>query len=328
MKHLLYLCYKSLDGGRMNNQEMNSIYERTLLTKVVWMYYIEEMTQKDIAQAIGVSRLKVIKMLDTARSENLIQFKIPAADRKKIEIEQTLMKHFNLKDVFIVPTDGPANINESIAQAAAMYINDMAGDNTYINMGYGDTLGRVLNNLAHISDKRLSIISMTGGVTPYLPNDKSHIFNAQLYLVPSPLLMSSSETAQSILSEEPIKEIMEMTNLANISVVGIGGMDSESTIIKSNILSKNDFIKLEMQGAVGDILMHFIDKDGNLVHSDIEDKLISTSLNKVKSFGNVIGVAAGKNKIAAINASLKGGYINTLITDENTAKELIKQHSM
>lgn len=309
----------------MDKMEMSSIYERSLLTKVVWMYYIEGMTQKSIADAIGVSRLKVIKMLEEARSENLIQFKIPVADREKIEIEQALTKHYQLKDVFIVPTDDQDNINESIAQAAAMYINDMISDNAYINMGYGDTLGRVLNNLANISDKRLSIISMTGGVAPYLPNNKSHIFNAQLYLLPSPLLMSSAQTAKNILLEEPIKEIMEMTNLANISVVGIGGMDDEATIIKSDILGKKDFIKLEMKGAVGDVLMHFIDKDGQLVTSDIEEKLVGIGLEKVKSFDNVIGVAAGKNKISAIRAALKGGYINTLVTDEKTAKELIKE---
>ncbi|WCG22846.1 sugar-binding transcriptional regulator [Vagococcus lutrae] len=309
----------------MNKKSMTEIYERSLLTKVVWMYYIEGMTQKSIADTIGVTRLKVIKMLEQARSENLIQFKIPVADRIKIETERQLITHFNLNDVFIVPTDDPDNTNESIAQAAAMYINDLIEDNAYINMGYGDTLGRVLNNLANISEKKLSIISMTGGVEPYLPNNKSHIFNAQLHLLPSPLLMSSAETAQSILLEEPIKEIMEMTNLAKISVVGIGGIDEAATIIKTQILSKNDFIKLEMKGAVGDILMHFIDKDGNLVASDIEEKLVSISLDKVKDFDNVIGVAAGINKIEAIQAALRGGYINTLITDEKTALQLLER---
>lgn len=308
-----------------NTNSSENDYKRAILTKAVWMYYIEGMTQKDIAEAIGTTRLKVIKMLEEARNKNLIQFHIPVLDREKIEIEHTLTEKFGLKDVFIVSTNTQENTNESIAQAAAMYINDLIKENTFINMGYGDTLGRVLNNLANISEKRLSIISLTGGVAPYLPNSSTNIFNAQLYLLPTPLLMSSAETAQNILLEKPVKDIFEMSNLSSISVVGIGGMNEEATIMKSNILSNNEFIKLKMKGAVGDILMHFVNEQGELIDSEIESKLVSTSLEKLKELNNVIAVAAGIEKIEAIKAGLLGGYINTLITDETTAKYLIKE---
>lgn len=309
----------------MKNHSVDKDYKRAILSKAVWMYYIEGMTQKDIAKSLGTTRLKVIKMLEEARNKNLIQFHIPVLDREKIELEQKITKHFHLNDVFIVSSNPEDNINESIAQAAAMYINDSIKENTFINMGYGDTLGRVLNNLANISEKRLSIISMTGGVAPYLPNDSSHIFNAQLFLLPTPLLMSSAETAQNILLEQPVKEIFEMSSLATISVVGIGGMNEESTIMKSDILSKNEFLQLKMRGAVGDILMHFINDKGELIESEIEDKLVSTNLSKLKEMDNVIAVAAGIEKIDAIRAGLIGGYIDTLITDETTAKYLIKE---
>lgn len=309
----------------MDKNNSKTMYDRSILTKVVWMYYIEGMTQTTIAEKIGVNRLKVIKMLSEAREQNLIQFNIPVLDREKIELEQKLINKFNLKDVFIVHADDEENVNETIAMACAMYINDLIDDDAYINMGYGDTLGKVLNNLAKISENKISIISMTGGVAPYLPNNTSHIFNAKLYLLPSPLIMSSAQTAKSILLEKPVKDIIEMTNLANISVVGIGDVSSKATIVKTNILSMTDIAKLQMKGAVGDVLMHFIDKDGNLVESEIEEKLVGISLEKVKSFQNVIGVAAGNNKIKAILATLKGGYINTLITDFNTAKQLFEE---
>ena len=43
-----------------------------------------------------------------------------------------------------------------------------------------------------------------------------------------------------------------------------------------------------MQGAVGDVLSHFLDKDGNPVETDIEDRLISTPLATLKELENVI----------------------------------------
>ena len=88
-------------------------------------------------------------------------------------------------------------------------------------------------------------------------------------------------------------------------------------------MNPNDFLYLSMQGAVGDILTHFFDKDGSPIHSDIEERLFSTSLNTLKSLNNVIGISGGPQKVDAIRAALRGSYLDVLITDEDTAMQLI-----
>ena len=70
-------------------------------------------------------------------------------------------------------------------------------------------------------------------------------------------------------------------------------------------------------------LNHFIDADGNPVDTDIEDRIVSTSLETLQGMRNVVGVAGGKVKIPAINAVLKHGYLNVLVTDEVTARGLL-----
>lgn len=309
----------------IDNNQTHNHYESTLI-KVSWLYYIENMTQKEIADRIGVTRLKVVKMLEEARNNNLIQFKIPTFHKNKILLEKQLINKYDLKDVLIVPTkDGnDKDINQSIAHAAAMYINDTVPKNSFINMGYGDTVNKVINNLAQFSEKDISIISMTGGVKPYLPNNQSHIFNAQLFLIPSPLVMSSVELTEMMLKEKSVNDILEMINLASMSVISVGGMSQNSTVINSNIVTEEDLTKLKMKGAVGDVLLHFIDSEGNLIESDVEERLVSLSLNKLKSLKNVMCVAGGTNKIEAIHALLKGHYPNIFITDEQTALKLIE----
>ena len=44
----------------------------------------------------------------------------------------------------------------------------------------------------------------------------------------------------------------------------------------------------------------------------------------LKKLDNVIGVAAGPSKVNAIRAALRGKYLDILITDEDTARQLIK----
>lgn len=303
---------------------MDNNYEEVLMYKAAWYYYFHNMTQQNISEYLGISRMRVMKLLNKARATGIIQFKMKEDSASSLQLEEKLAKAYNLKDTSIVsssPSD--VNINENVAKAAAMYINNRLEDNALINMGYGDTQSRILNNLATMVEKPISIVSLTGGVNFYLPNNMSSIFNAKLYLIPSPLLVYSKEIADSIKKESSIKDISRMAQLSSFSVVGIGSMSTDATTLKSGILSKNDLLYLKLKGAVGDVLCHFVDKDGNLVDSNIESRLITTSLNTLRSLKNVIGVAAGDEKVDAIKAVLNGGYIDILITDESTALQLL-----
>ena len=108
-----------------------------------------------------------------------------------------------------------------------------------------------------------------------------------------------------------------------MSVVGIGAAVEGATVLRNGILNEGELTVLKMQGAVGDVLNHFMDKDGNLIQTEIEDRVISTDLDKLRQLKNVVGVAGGKDKVTAIKAVLNGGYLNVLITDSDTAAELL-----
>lgn len=88
-----------------------------------------------------------------------------------MEQSRELMQKYRLKDVFIIPeAEQESQLNESIARAGAMYVADRLGDNACINVGYGDTLSRTLNHLATMVQTPVTCVSLTGGVSYYLPN--------------------------------------------------------------------------------------------------------------------------------------------------------------
>ena len=301
-------------------------FEENLMVKISWYYYMEEMTQQAIADRLGISRMRVIKLLEKARQTGVIQFHISSSFDKRHSLEAALMEKYHLKDCYAVPTNPDASgVNDTIAKAASIYIGNHITDNCYINFGYGDTSSRTIAYLARNLETSASFVSLTGGVSYYLPSSGSNIFNAKLYLIPSPLIMSSPEMAAAIRQESSIKEVSDMIKLASMTIVGIGAMDDDATIVKSSILSHNDFLLLNMKGAVGDIICHFIDRDGNLVDTEVDSRLVSVPLSTLNQLENVIGVAAGTHKVSAIAAALKGGYLDILITDERTAEMLCQE---
>lgn len=301
-------------------------FEENLMIKIAWYYYMENLTQQAIANQLGISRMRVIKLLEKARQTGIVQFHISSSYDRRHSLETKLMERYHLKDCYIVPTNPDASgVNDTIAKAASIYIANHATDHCYINFGYGDTSSRTIEYLAKNLEFSASFVSLTGGVSYYLPTSESNIFNAKLYLIPAPLIMSSKEMADALKEENSVREVVNMIQLASMTIVGIGAMDNDATIVKSSILNHNDFLLLNMKGAVGDIICHFIDKDGNLVDTDIDSRLVSLSLDKLNQLENVIGVAAGKHKVSAINSALRGGYLDILITDEDTAALLCQE---
>ena len=123
--------------------------------------------------------------------------------------------------------------------------------------------------------------------------------------------------------ETAIQRISKMALISDFTVVGIGGVDTNATIIKNSILTPDDYLLLKKQGAVGDILSHFIDINGNLIDTDLEKRLMSPALTDIEKYNNVVGVAGGPHKIEAIYAVLTGKYLDVLITDENTATAVL-----
>ena len=269
--------------------------------------------------------MRVNRLLDKARKAGIIQFSVREGDSKRMIVERELITQFGLKDAFVVPSPiNEQDINESVAQAAAMYIHERLDKSGYINMGYGDTSSRILNHLANICEFPVNVVSLTGGVNYYLPNTSSSIFNAKLYLTPAPLLMASEDIVKAMEQEPSVRQIRHMATLAQMSIVGIGGVDSNATLLTNGTLNHSDVLLLSMQGAVSDMLCHFIDKDGNVIQSSLERRLMSTSLEQLKEMNNSIGVAGGNTKAEAILAALKGKYLDVLITDETTASNVLR----
>ena len=67
-------------------------------------------------------------------------------------------------------------------------------------------------------------------------------------------------------------------------------------------------------------------KDGSLQPDmPLHEELISLSLDNLRKIPNVIGIAGGADKVEAILSALHGKHINSLVTEEKTARMMLAQ---
>ena len=306
--------------------------DRTELhVRVAWYYYKAEMTQEEIANRLGLSRARIIRLLDQCRREGIVSFHVNSPFANCLELEKLLIDRWQLRDAFVTPLVDPPMINRNLGAAGAQYIEmNLSKEETLIGFGWGNTVSLTLKNLSLMNHKGVSMVTLSGGITAYFQNTYGEEtnplfkFNSRFHIIPSPLLVSSADTCRSILAEPEVALIMQMAQLANIAVVGIGPMSANATVTQFGYIALQELELLQKQGGVGDILGQFYDKDGIRLDVDFHNRLIAVNLEKLKKMQHVIGIAGGAHKVEAIKGALRGGYIHTLITDEKTATELLK----
>ncbi len=77
-------------------------FEENLLTKVAWYYYKDQLTQQEIASLLHISRNKVVRLLDKARSEGIVTFHVKGTGLHCLSIERDLMKKIPLKKMLLL----------------------------------------------------------------------------------------------------------------------------------------------------------------------------------------------------------------------------------
>ncbi len=171
---------------------------------------------------------------------------------------------------------------------------------------------------------------LNGGLTtsfylnPYDVGAKlSSLFKGECYYIHAPAIATSEELCRSFRSDLTVKQALQMAKLANYSLVGIGEMSAETTLISTGYISLADVGILHRKGAVGNIVGQFFDIEGNIIDCDLHKRIVAFPIEELRKMKNVIGVAGGKNKIEAILGALHGNFITVLITDEETATSII-----
>ncbi|MEU6731525.1 sugar-binding domain-containing protein, partial [Nonomuraea wenchangensis] len=113
-----------------------------------------------------------------------------------------------------------------------------------------------------------------------------------------------------------------------MALVGIGSVQPSPLLRDSgNALAPADQDKLIAAHAVGDVCQRYFDSAGELIHSDLNSRVVGIDPEVLRAIPRRIGMAGGERKHAAIRAAISGGWVNVIITDVATARALIDEPS-
>jgi len=301
--------------------------------RIAWMYYVEGLTQNEIAERLGIGRVTVVRNINEAIKQREVKIRIEGEIAECIEIEEQLKKAFNLKDAIVVPEpDNPANITKSIGNAAGMFMSDTLKDGMSVGVGWGATLYESLATLTTRDLSNVQVISLLGGIVQarkFNPAEFAWQFaravGADCYLLQAPAVVDSPATREALIERCGLRDVFKRAEKLDIAMLSCGNLESKSTAFRFEMLPEPDRLALIKAGAVGDVLYNFFDANGKLVNHPVNKRIMSIPLEQLRDVPLRVISAGGAEKIEAILGALKLINCNVLITNEATAKALLQR---
>src|SRR5471030_543892 len=301
--------------------------EEELLARTAWFYYHDGLTQNEIGDRLGLTRLKVSRLLEKGRQSGVIRVQINSRYEGCLELEHVLLERFALKHARVLPELPQRDINRRIGIGAAHEIMKHLQPHQLLAVGFGETAMSTLQHLSgFITSQQIRLVTLSGGVGPYMTGIGQLDAACSVSIIPAPLRASSASVAEIFRQERSVQDVLLTARAADIAVVGIGslGQRRDATIMRSGYISEGEQLIFGRKGAVGDILGFFMQRNGELAENmAIHDELIAVSPADLANIPTVLGVAAGVEKAEAIVAALKGKRINALVTEESTAQAML-----
>lgn len=311
--------------------------ELKVLIRVVKKYYLLDMKQDEIAKTENISKATVSRLMNRAKKLGYVKFDLNFPSLVAEDLEIKLKNIFNLRYIFIVQsfTNDKELILSNVSEGLSKYLNDIIVDGAIVGVSWGNTLTYMSKHLKPDSKKDVKIVQLNGGVSSRNISTLSEDilinfaknYDAMGYSLNVPSIVDNFEIAEAIKKDSKIKEVLDVAEKADTVIFSVGYLSEKSVLVRAGYFTEKDYVNLRNEGYVGDICSRYIKYDGSHSKGELYNKVIGISLESIKKKKNSIGVVIGTEKAKGTLAALKGGYINTLFTDENTAQEIIKLYN-
>ncbi|MEM9270515.1 MAG: sugar-binding domain-containing protein, partial [Pseudomonadota bacterium] len=197
-------------------------------------------------------------------------------------------------------------------------------------MSWGNTLNLATRHMQPLDRPDLEIVSIMGGISRgsdvngfEITTRLADLCNAQHSLFPAPLYAGSRDSQAMFMQQDVIQEMLEKISSCDAIALATGNLES-SLLVRDALprgIKPEELIAL---GGVGDITGHILDANGDLIDHPLNGQVIGLTLDEMAKIENVILAAGGAHKVPVIRSALKRSFIDTLVTDENTARALIE----
>lgn len=292
------------------------------------LYYEKNYTQNEIAQIMNLSRQTVSKLLNDAIKENIVEIKIHNPEIDQAELERTICEKFHIEKAIVCgASTRDASLRQlmTVKKASGYVLSLVEKGNQKIAISWGRTIQMLINEFVNMYTPDNVVFPLFGATDQaqsyFLSNELARSFadkiGAKVKYAWFPYRPDRLVDGELFKKTSYYKRLYDLWDDIDIAIIGIGN--------KEIIQAFEDNFGYTEKGAivVGDVSTHFFDGDGRFVK--LYENTLCASKEQLKNAKQTIAIASGDAKVEAIVGALRTHVIDTLITDEHTAKKILEK---
>lgn len=304
-----------------------------LKVRAAYLYYVEGRTQEQVAQHLGISRIKALRLLAATREDGTVQISINSPAESMIRLQRALEDHLGLAEAIVVPAAGQEeeSIATVVGHATGRYVSEQVNNGLSIGVGWGATLQVCMRSLIWREVEDMMVISLLGGLTHATAHNPSAVawrlaefYGTELYQITAPVFVRSSDLAQALWAQDDLRRLYERARSVDIALLSVGDVSNQASIFRRGILDWADAKSLKEAGAVGDVLCHFVDAEGRVIDHPVNRRAMAISPADIRGVPKVVISSGGLRKVNAIRAGIAATDAKLLITDTTAAEALLE----
>ncbi|KEY53149.1 LacI family transcriptional regulator [Agrobacterium tumefaciens] len=321
----------------------------SLRLRAAWLYYNQGMTQKDVAERLGISRSTVIRLLDEAMKRSEVQIWINEGIEDFVSLAGQLEAAYGLDEAVIIPSPGPSPAGPSTASpstasktsaegtakavglALGQFLSEVVPNGATIGVGWGRTMTASLSSFRPPRRENCKVVSLLGGIVAVHQTNPldytwrlASALGAECYMFLAPLLVDSVETKRALIEKCGLATLYDLAETLDLAIVSCGDIGPHSTSLSEGFISRETLRELVDAGCVCDTMFNFIDAEGRSVDHPINQRAMAIDLDTLRKAKHIVLASGGAHRAIAIRATIKRIGCNTLITDEAAARALME----
>jgi DNA-binding transcriptional regulator LsrR (DeoR family) len=314
----------------MRAGRLMGLVESVMVARAARRYYFENRSKIQIAEDLGISRFKVAQLLDLARASGLVTITISSPGSVNVELGEQLCQHFGLRRGRVVNTSQHDDnlVREQLGASAAELLREIASPDDVLGIGWARTVLAMANSLDNLRVKQ--VVQLTGVLNrpdvevsgTELVRDVAHRAHAEAFVFYAPMIVSDPAAARGLRRQEQFARAFSSFDSVTKAVVGIGGWDPPSSTLHDALTPPEQEL-LRRSGVQADLSGVLLDGEGRATETPLGERIVGISAAQLRRVPDVIGIAYGVEKVCAAHAAIRGGYIQSLVTNTEFAERLL-----
>lgn len=323
-----------------NGRSENGIRQRdaealSQAADVSWLHHVYGLSQAEIAERRGLSRMKVHRLIQLAYDSGMVRVFVDAVPNHCAELETELIRRFGLTSCTVVPDPGPTpdmfSAMHAVATAAAMVLFGRleSTEARTIGLGSGRTMAAIARALPPLRRPETSFVSLTGdfaALNDANPFEVIHTLVAKTggkgHAFTAPLIVESREDRDLFLRQRGVAHVMGLVRGADFLFTGLGHVGPNSFFDDYSLVTADEIAQVRARDVVADLTGHLIDSQGRFVDDGLPERMLA--IDRAELYRHPLIVAAGgMEKWPAMLAALRSNCVDGVITNAGVARHVM-----